>query len=72
MTLLAGCGTAPASSAESTSTGTSTTEVADPVAKAHDIEQNLKAAVQAGGLPLLDEPTTTVMSLHDNGRGGEG
>ncbi|MER6265994.1 hypothetical protein [Streptomyces sp900105755] len=39
------------------STVTSTAKTADPTAKAHDIEQNLKTAVRAGGLSLLDEPT---------------
>ncbi|MET9083529.1 hypothetical protein ABZX77_16820 [Streptomyces sp. NPDC004237] len=57
LTLLAGCGTAPASSGDSTSMDTSTTRTADPAAKAHDIEQNLKTAAHAGGLSLLDEPT---------------
>ncbi|MFE4749851.1 hypothetical protein ACFRIB_06090 [Streptomyces mirabilis] len=55
LSLLAGCGTTPASSGGSTAT--STTDVADPAAKAHDIEQDLKAAARAGGLSLLDEPT---------------
>ena len=57
LTLLVGCGTAPASSGESASTGTSKTKAADPAAKAHDVEQNLKTAARAGGLSLLDEPT---------------
>ncbi|MEV5850294.1 hypothetical protein AB0M32_50905 [Streptomyces sp. NPDC051985] len=50
-TLLAGCGTAPASS------GTSTTKTAEPAAKAPDIGQNLKIAVRTGDPSLLDEPT---------------
>jgi hypothetical protein len=54
LTLLAGCGTTPASAGGSTAT--STAEVADPAAKADDIEQDLKAAARAGGLSLLDEP----------------
>ncbi|MEV7385915.1 hypothetical protein [Streptomyces sp. NPDC091215] len=41
----------------STGTSTTKTKTADPAAKAHDIEQNLKTAVRAGGLSLLDEPT---------------
>ncbi|MEW2304441.1 hypothetical protein AB0958_31540 [Streptomyces sp. NPDC006655] len=57
LTLLVGCGTTPASPGASTSLGTSTTEAAGRTSTAIDIEQNLKTAVHAGGLSLLDEPT---------------
>ncbi|MGY5055999.1 hypothetical protein ACWDFR_18240 [Streptomyces sp. 900105755] len=56
LTLLAGCGTAPASPGESASAGTSTTKAADPATKEHEIEQDLKTAARAGGLSLSDEP----------------
>ncbi|MFF1305782.1 hypothetical protein [Streptomyces sp. NPDC058307] len=55
LALLAGCGTTPVSSGESTSKAASTTAI--PAAKARDIEQELTAAFRSGGLSLLDEPT---------------